>query len=301
MQATAQLTENNLGLQPTQSEAFASFQAIIEHEFPLEFLLAGELAQFETFISPSISSLLHRTRQYEEAGLKRLDDTKATMYGIFKYAPGAHEREQMLNHLNWVHSHYAISNEDNIYTLLRMFMHPIEWIDKWSRRKLTPQERQALLETMLQLALDMNIQDMPQSYEAIQQWLKAYRKHHTGFAEANQQVARGMMKGLEQHFPRLMRPVIKPCVLVLLDDNETLSLLGYQRPGVISKVLVHGSLKAWKLYSKLFRPWKNSAFTESWFVNYFPSYAQEGGFSMCKLGPRKLVSARHKKGTCPFH
>lgn len=285
-------------------DSFSVSQTIMEHSFPIEFVLAGELAQMETFAIPRISSLLHRTRQYEHEGLKRLDDTKATVYGIFSNEPESRDRKQMVEHLNWVHSHYDIHNDDNIYTLIRMFMHPIEWIEKWGRRALSTQEKEALVSELVRISGEMNIHDMPTSYDAMRAWQDQYRMKHQHYHSDNLAVSEGMMEGIRQHFPRWLRPFIKPTVLVLLDNEALLEALGYKQPGLITKGIVHAGLRAWKLLSKIYNPWRNAKFSEGWFLSYFPSYEGDeypNGFELCKLGPKKLLAARDKRGACPFH
>jgi hypothetical protein len=276
---------------------------IVEHDFPVEFVLAGELAQMETFAIPRISKLLHRTRQYEDDGVKRLDDTKATLYEIFTQPAGHEAREKMVSHLNWVHSHYDIDNDDNIYTLIRMFLNPIEWIEKWGRRPLSSSEKQALADELNVIAQQMNIRDMPKTIEAMDHWQQDYRAENERFHADNAAVAGGMMQAIELHFPKLLRHLVKPTILALLDNDPLLVALGYTPPSRISKVLVKGGLASWRLASRIYNPWAHKRFSDGWFVNYYPSYADDhDGFSLCKVGPKKLLAARDKKASgCPFH
>ncbi len=276
---------------------------IVEHSFPIEFVLAGELAQMETFAIPRIAKLLHRTRQYEDEGVKRLDDTKATMYSIFTKPAGHKDREQMITHLNWVHSHYDIHNDDNIYTLIRMFLHPIEWIEKWGRRPLNENEKQALAGELNVIAKQMKIENMPVNYKAMQAWQQKYREQNQTYHPDNLAVSEGMIRAIEQHFPRVIRPLIKPTVLTLLDNETLIEALGFKAPSLLTKALVKTGITSWKYASRLYNPWSHRKFSNGWFVNYYPSYANEpGGFNLCKVGPKKLLTARDKQEIrCPFH
>ena len=288
----------------TGSVSFRISQNIVEHDFPLEFVLAGELAQMETFAIPRISKLLHRTRQYESEGLKRLDDTKATMYGIFSNDPKSIERKQMVEHLNWVHSHYDIHNDDNIYTLIRMFLHPIEWIEKWGRRPLNVTEKNALAEELLRISREMQIEDMPKTYEEMMTWQDSYRAEYQAYHPDNLAVSEGMINGIKQHFPAPFRPLVKQVVLVLLDNDMLVQALGYKSPGRVSKGFVNLMLKSWKQISRWHNPWQEKKFSDGWFLNYYPSYEgaeYPNGFELNKLGPKKLLAAREKNGGCPFH
>lgn len=291
----SQPTDNSV----TSESSFKILQRIVEHSFPIEFILAGELAQFDTFAIPSISALLHRTRQYENHGLKRLDDTKANLYGIFLNPEGSQQRQTFIDHLNWVHSHYKISNEDNIYTLLRMFLYPIEWIEQRGWRSLSTEEKDALALELIKIGHAMQITDIPESYAAMQRWQQHYRQQQERYHPDNEAVAKGMMAGVQDHFPRWMRGWIKHAVLVCLKDDQLVQALGFKVPGKLSRISVAVILKSWNLFRRVYNPWRRKKFSNGWFVNYYPSY--QGKFSYAKMGPEKLLAARDKKGGCPFH
>ena len=292
-------TANATTAEMAPSSSFELMQDIVEHTFPVEFIIAGELAQFETFAIPSISKLLHRTRQYEEHGLKRLDDTKANLYGIFLNPEGSTERQKMIDHLNWVHSHYTISNEDNIYTLLRLYFFPIEWIEKHGSRSLTSNEKSALVTELLKTGEAMNISDLPRTYDAMKIWQRSYRQQHESYHEDNAAVAQGMMEGLQAHFPQWTRGMVRSGIIALLRDKELLKSLGFKPANWFSKTCVNLGISLWKNYSRIHKPWRRKKFSDGWFVNYYPSY--QGAFSYCKMGPDKLLNARQKQGGCPFH
>lgn len=286
--------------QSQASEDFLTALSIIEHEFPLEFLIAGELAQFETYAIPSISKLLHQTGQYEKDGLKRLDDTRATLYTIFTNPAHSSERETMITHLNWIHSHYQISNDDNLYTLLRMFFNPIEWIQRWGWRKLTQNEIAALTKEMIQIGKAMNIEFESESFEDLHAWQVNYRLRHQQYSQDNEHVARGTIDGIRDHFPSWLRIFCSPLVRSYLHDKDLLRALGLKPANMIQNILASIPLIVWQQVTKFYRPWRHHRFSKGWLANYFPSY-ENNTLDCCQLGPRKLIQHRRKKGGCPFH
>ena len=237
MPDTLETTNAQPDTSPEERARFERYLNIVEHEFPLEFLIAGELAQFETFAIPSMSKLLHRTRQYEEDGLKRLDDTRATVYDIFTKPSGHPERERMLTHLNWVHSHYTISNDDNLYTILRTFFHPIEWIEKHGWRKLTRDELEAMKVEMLLVGRSMNIEFPSEDIEALRTWQNKYRAEHQVHAADNQYVAEGTVRALQEHVPKGFKKLVGRLVPAFLYDTKLITALGLKQPSKLDRVL----------------------------------------------------------------
>lgn len=277
-----------------------SFMYIIEHDFPIEFLFAGELAQFETYGIPSIARLLHQTAQYEQDGLKRLDDTRATMYGIFNNPEGSAARTTMLDHLNWVHSHYQISNDDYLYTLLRMFFNPIEWIQTWGWRRLTEAEINGLTAKLVTIGKGMNIEFFSENYTDLYHWQKNYRNEHQAYSTANEAVTFGTIEGIKEHFPKGTRWISPYVVRAWLEDESVLKSLGLKKPNTLTKWLANFPRHGWKLLNKVHRPWGTKPFSKSWIANYFPSYV-DNKLDYSLLGPRKLIKNRNAKTGCPFH
>ena len=279
---------------------FEDLMKIIEHDFPLEFLIAGELAQFETFAIPSISRLLHRTALYEKEGVKRLDDTRATMYGIFTHAPDSSERETMVQHLNWVHGHYQISNDDYLYTLLRMFFLPIQWIQEFGWRPLREDEIEAMTSELVRIGTAMKIEFFSRDYNELYRWQEQYRTEHQRYDPANQAVAEGTIEAIAEHFPAWLRPLVSPLVRALLSDPDLLSAMGLKPAGMVTRLGVAGIKKTWHGVSKFYRPWRHQRFSQSAMMQTYPSYPN-GRMDYCALGPKKLVQNRNNKGGCPFH
>ncbi|MDC0661028.1 oxygenase MpaB family protein [Marinobacter sp. SS21] len=285
---------------------FSRYRRIMEHDFPLDFLIAGELAQFQTYAIPSISRLLHRTGQYEMDGVKRLDDTRATLTSIFSHPEGSRERAQMIEHLNWVHSHYSITNEDYLYTLLRLFLNPLDWNARWGWRSLTPDEIELIRAEMVSVGKAMGIEFDPcreleqQSLASLNQWQQDYRRRHERYHPANQAVALGAIEGIKAQFPRWVRPVIPAVVVALLEDKALLAHLGLSPPTRLQTAVVRCGLGLWWLTGKIYRPWKRKPFSDGWLANHYPSYPGNR-LDYCQLGPRKLINHRNATTGCPFH
>src|SRR5690625_965283 len=133
--------------------------------FPLEILVAMEIAQLRTFSIPSISETLHATREYECRGVKRLDDTRAMMIEIFRYPHGSREQQEMIDHLNAIHGLYCISNDDYLYVLTTFMFDPGLFIERVGFRELMPYEWDAFFHLYKDLGERMGIEDIPSTRE----------------------------------------------------------------------------------------------------------------------------------------
>lgn len=261
---------------------------LARHEFPLDMLVAGELAQLKTFAIPRMSALLHRTGQYEQHSVKRLDDTRAILSEILNDGVDGPHGAQMVEHLNHIHGHYAIANEDYLYTLSLFIYEPIHWLRRYGWRRLTVAEEQGLFAAFRALGEAMHLQDIPADIDAFEQWREAYRARMEGFAPSNQQVAEGAIRGLGQMLPWPLRPLTRALVKVLLHDPALLAALGLGRPSRALAVLVTLVLRGRALWLRRFNPWEQRSFHESRLALHFASYPQ--GYQPFRLGPEKIIN-----------
>lgn len=279
-------TRHLASLDPQQDYA-EMLQTLARHEFPLDMLLAGELAQLKTFAIPRMSSLLHRTGQYEQHSVKRLDDTRAILTEILQDGVDGPHGAKMVDHLNRIHGHYRIDNEDFLYTLSLFIFEPIAWIRRFGWRPLSSAEEQGLFQAFMALGRAMHIHDLPGSLEAFGQWRQAYRSRQEYFAPSNQQVCEGALSGLRQLLPWPLRPLTRPLVKVLLDDPALLHALGLGRPSRPFGWLVRAVLGLRRHWQRLFNRWEHQSFLDSALARHYASYPQ--GYQPFRLGPEKII------------
>lgn len=98
--------------------------------FPWDITRALELALLKTFCVPSISALLAHTGLMVAELLRHGLDS----------APGA----AVIDRMNHIHGHYAITNDDFLYVLSSFVAEPIRWLERYGWRGLTNKERDHL-------------------------------------------------------------------------------------------------------------------------------------------------------------
>lgn len=272
---------------------------LANHDAPLDYLIAGELAQIQTFGIPSISKILRRTKQYEDHGTKRLDDTRAILVEIMKDTVHSERGAHMVKHLNWIHGHYEISNDDYLYTLALFLIEPDRWMNTFGYRKLTDVERQAAYLDFKDLGTAMNIKGIPADFQSFSDWYQNYRQHNMQFHPDNKVVAQGLIDGMKPMVPFFLRPIIQPIMLTLLNDDELIDAIGMKRPSVLTRFAVKSLMKVRATVLKLFNPWQHKAFEYGRIAQHYPTYPE--GYEGQLLGPEKVVRHAPPGSGCPYH
>ena len=127
-----------------QKDQVEIFRQLFEHDFPMEFLLAAEIQQLQSFTVPNGTRLLHATGEFEKHSLKRLDDTRAILYHMGRNDFYSQEAEEMSQHLNKIHGMYDIPNDEFLYTLSGFIFEFKAFVDNYGWRQLTPNEELAV-------------------------------------------------------------------------------------------------------------------------------------------------------------
>lgn len=264
---------------------------LIAHEFPVEFLLAAEIAQLRSFTVPNGTKLLHRTAEFEQNSLKRLDDTRAILVEMGRDGFDSPKAKVMADHLNEIHGFYNIPNNEFLYTLSTFIFDVWLFIDCYGWRKLTHVEKQAIYYAYCDMGELMHIKNIPPSFEDFWVWRQAYEQEHQAFAEENYLVAEGLFRGAEQMVPGLLRPLVRPFVFSL-ENERFANLLGYKRPPAAVRALFQAAMWLRKTVNRYFTLWDVWSFEEMLLSN-FQTYPH--GYEMLKLGPTKLIKQIEKR------
>jgi hypothetical protein len=278
------------------------YQTIVKylanHDAPLDYLISGELAQIQTFGIPSISKLLQRTKQYQNNGLKRLDDTRAILTECMTDSVQSQRGQHMIKHLNWIHSHYEISNDDYLYTLALFIFEPDRWMETFGYRTLTSREKYAGYLAFKSLGQAMKIKNIPDSRDEFESWYQDYRQQHLVYHPDNKKVTDGLIDGMKEMFPFLLRPLVRPVMLTLINDAELLAATGQKAPSKLIQSCIRGLMKLRKWSQVYFNPWQQQSFETSYLGQHYKSYPT--GYQNSVLGPEKIVANATSNG-CPFH
>ena len=196
----------------------AIVRKMVQFEFPWDMQRSLELALFRTYAVPSIGRLLDRTREFREAPQKRYDDTLLTLYHLW-LDDSEELRHEAGEHLNFIHGHYKISNDDYRYVLSTFVVVPIRWLHRYGWRPLSYVEVTAWTNVMRDMGAKMHIHGMPESYEGFATLMDDYESAHFAYDPANERVAAPTIEMMAGWYPRPLRPFVRSMVPALLQDN----------------------------------------------------------------------------------
>ncbi|HLP49866.1 MAG TPA: oxygenase MpaB family protein [Chitinophagales bacterium] len=171
---------------------------------------------------PSIARVLYRNGK---GGIitntkKRNNDT-LLFFGEFYKHGDTGEGRKAIELLNFIHSHFNITNEENLYTLATIVCEPRRMGMFLANRDLfTAKEFRALYVFWKKLCTLMNIQHMPESEEDMYVWYGEFEKQHYAYSDDGRKVVEALANEFaERWYPKLMRYHGTQYYYSLFDDH----------------------------------------------------------------------------------
>ncbi|KAI8815015.1 hypothetical protein BJ742DRAFT_781990 [Cladochytrium replicatum] len=258
-------------------------------------IIALELALFKTYSSPTISSLLHKTGEFRRNAEKRAEDTGLLLSEPRENLNNPERSNAAISRINEIHGRYRITNDDMMYTLALFMLEPARWIQKYGFRPLEWSEIETNFEYWKAMGSDMNIKDIPATYQEVERWTKEYEEKHVVYAETNRKVADSTTALLLKAYPTFLHPFLDQVVMAVLEPNVRRAF-GYPDPSPIVANFVHSSLNftgwltRWFLLPRIMNPRRTSLTKDTkglyrslW--SPFPSNMYGKGYKIEELGP----------------
>jgi hypothetical protein len=267
-------------------------------DFPFISRVSMEFGQFRTFGIPSIGKLLAATGQYENDCQKRYDDTDLILREFIENGPDTPRARAAILRLNEIHGHYKISNDDFLYTLLVFVVSAVRFFNKWGYRSLLRIEIESLHLLFVRMGNMMNITDIPQTFEAMEEWFDKYEESKMAYSQPNNTVAEATLDLLctviDMPFGlgnSLLRGVLRQGAISLM-DGRLRTACGLRHPGVVIGAATHAVMTLrWVGERFLCVPMSNMRRTE-------PSREEGGGKGGGASGASSSSSS--SGGGCPF-
>jgi len=195
---------------------------------------------------PSISAVLHQSGKFERQTQKRYDDTDIIINYIIEYGLQDHRGRAALDRLNFIHSHFSITNEDFLYVLSTFILEPRRWIDRYGWRDLHINELRAGFLVWKEIGEAMGISNIPATAEALEKWSINYEATRFFFADSNRAVSAPTLNLLLGWIsPQCMHRFLRPFALSLF-DVRFLNSLGFKSPNPIVRMSVFAGFQARK-------------------------------------------------------
>jgi hypothetical protein len=256
------------------------------HDFPWDFDQGVAIAFLRDYGVPSISRLLDRTRQFEDHGIKRYDDTlifqeEAVADGID--SPRAHAA---VDRLNKIHGHYEIPNDEFQYVLATTIVGPVRWIGRYGWRRLDPVELVALTRFTTRFGELMGITGLPETYDGYEELLDSYEAERFEFDPANKRVTEATIRIGQATAPWYLKLGFRRVSIALMDEPLRVSLGMEEQPRWLVRAVDLG-LRARAVALRFFPP-RGAPYERT-----HPTYPN--GYELSQIGPTKMLDELNRK------
>ena len=261
------------------------------YDFPWATNRALEIALLRTFCVPSIAAVLQQTGKFVHRSQRRYDDTGLLISNLLRWGYDSPQGTAAIARMNAIHSRYSISNSDFLYVLSTFIYEPVRWNARFGWRPFCEQERLALFYFWRAVGERMYIRQLPDTYEALEQFNLQFEQHHLRYSAANRLIADAVLKMLAGWFPAVARPWVRSSVYALLDD-AMLTALNWPQPSERSRFLVTKALKMRQQALRWAPPRKLPGFDPDPISEDLLTAESTDPFSSASTPPRSR---------CPFH
>lgn len=257
-------------------------------EFPWDYSQGTGIAFMRDYGVPSIAALLDRTREFEDHGTKRYDDTiligdEATLDGID--SPRSHAA---LRRLNRIHGHYDIPDHELAYVLATTIVGPVRWIEAYGWRRLDDHELAAITTVTTRFGELMGIKGLPTTYDGYLALLVDYERRHFAHTPEATRLAEASIRIAKEVAPAPLRPLLRRVTIAVMDEplREALGLPRQPRWFVRA---VRGGLRARGRLLRLAPPRRTA------YVHRPTSYPH--GYRLEDLGPTAMLDALNRSAS----
>src|SRR6185369_14002434 len=115
------------------------------------------------------------------------------------------------------------------YVLSTFVFEPSRFGRLLSWREATDNEKLANYIFWREIGRRMNIQNIPDTIQAFDQFNRDYERDHFHYAASNHQVAEASVQVFLQWYPKLLRPLARQAIYALMDD-ALLDAVGFTHP-----------------------------------------------------------------------
>lgn len=198
-------------------------------DFPFDTTRALEFALLRTFGVPSVGGLLDRTGEFVQRTQRRYDDTDLIVSEMIEHGYDSERGARALQRMNEIHGRFHISNDDFLYVLSTFVFEPIRWNARYGWRRMSEAERIALFHFWREVGRRMHIREIPESYEAFENYNREYELTRFRFTEGGKRVAKATISMFASWFPWPINKWVPP-IMHSIVDPPLLAALGLQAP-----------------------------------------------------------------------
>jgi mpaB/rubber oxygenase-like protein len=255
------------------------------HDFPWDFDQGTAIAFLRDYGIPSIARLLDRTRQFEDHGIKRYDDTLVFQEEAVAEGVDSVRAKAAVERLNAIHGHYDIPNDEFQYVLATTLVGPVRWIGRYGWRPLDPVEVVALTRFTTRFGELMGITGLPETYAGYEELLDSYEAERFELQPANTRLTEATIRIGRATAPWYLGLGFRRVSIALMDEPLRLALGMEEQPRWLVRAVDQGlRLRARAL--RFFPPRRTP------YDRTHPTYPD--GYRMSQIGPAKMLDELNK-------
>lgn len=252
------------------------------YESPYLIQRALEFALFRTFALPRTAKLLVETGEFEQRGQKRYDDTTLLISEFVENGYDSERGRAAIKRMNRLHHRFDIDNEDYLYTLSTFIFEPIRWNERFGWRPVDENERQAEFIFWREVGKRMGIKDIPESYEALEQFNREYERKYFEYNEYSRRIGEATVRIFLDWYPAILRPIVRQCLYAFMDEPLRRAF-GFPEAPWWAKALAIGGMK---LRGRVLRWLPPRRKPRLYTKERNPSYPN--GYAIERLGPPEI-------------
>ena len=246
------------------------------------------LSYYRNFAIPGIAETLAQNGEIPLRPMKRSYDTAIAIYELIANGFDSDRGRAMVTLLNRVHRHVPGTRDDFLYVLITLLVVPIRWVQRHAWRQPTAEELEAATRFFAELGKRMNIPGMHASFSDAERFFDDYEAANIGPSAAGQSLLASTVQVFQSRLPLFLRPVARPLLSAMLDDDRLVSALGLPRATGLSRGAVRAGL--W-LRNGIYR--RRPLSPDPHFVSgQAGSSLYPGGYSLGQIGPINVPSAQ---------
>lgn len=257
------------------------------YDLPWDFDQGTAIAFLRDYGVPSIARLLDRTKQFEDDGVKRYDDTLYFQEEAILEGVDSERSHRAVDRLNRIHGHYSIPNHEFQYVLATTLVGPVRWIEKYGWRRLDPVELVAMTRFTTRFGELMNITGLPDTYDGYLRLLVDYERENFAHDPANTRVTEATIRIGRATAPWYLRPGFRRVSIALMDESLRVALGMPKQPRALV-VAVDLGLRLRAKFIRFFLAPRSAPYER-----HHPTYPN--GYVPDQIGPSKMLDELNKK------
>jgi hypothetical protein len=255
------------------------YRELVLFELSDEFRMGFFLSYFRNFAVPHIAKTLLQYGEIVRDPIKRSYDTAIVIYELIADGVDGPRGEAMVSLLRRAHKGVPGSDDDFLYVLLTLLIVPLDYIDRFGRRSLRREEKEAAFRFYMHLGQRMGLTIELEAYDEAEKFFRQYERANIAASLEGQRLFDLTVGLYQERLPRAMHRLARRILSALFADDQLNMALGLSPaiPALMKVLRVSLRLKA----KCKFRPR-----TATFVPGRSGSKVYPSGYKLQDLGPR---------------